>query len=161
MSCSKCKKNLVALLDGELDSALTTDLRDHLAGCASCQGELAKLDGTLEAMARHRAPPPSPSFDSDFARRLRLAKAEREEKPKRARRFWMFGGFAGAAAAAAIALFALGVWRNGPTAPAKVAEIELAQNLELLENYDVVSSLDALEDFEIVSNLDSLLEEEG
>jgi anti-sigma factor RsiW len=160
MSCRKQQKNLSALLDGELDDALAQSLSEHLARCASCQKEKAKLERSMQALGTYAVPSPSPSFDSDFSRRLRLAKAE-QEKARSPRRFLLWGGFATATAAAAIALFALGVWRGGPAAPAQIVDVELAQNLELLEDYDVVSSLDILEDFDVVSNLDSLMEDEG
>ncbi len=55
MECDEAHRRLDAFLDGELGESDRTDLRDHIAGCAECRAEIAKLEQLREGI-RQSAP---------------------------------------------------------------------------------------------------------
>ena len=51
--CATIKQELVAYLDGELEAARTTEIREHVAACAGCRreaDEFAAVWNTLDAV---------------------------------------------------------------------------------------------------------------
>jgi len=59
MTCAENREQYSALLDGELPAAERTRVEAHLAGCAECSAELARLAqmlGMLHALPAERAP---------------------------------------------------------------------------------------------------------
>jgi anti-sigma factor RsiW len=161
MSCSKCRRNLSAWLDGELPRELAQEVERHLSQCESCaarRAELEALEGALDGMAPAE---PSAGFDAAFARRLQEARrAQRRSRGEEKERWrgWLWPALA-AVSAACVAVVVVVVLRAGqpapPTRPA--GEVVLARNLELLRNYDVVANLEALEDADVVMDLDALM----
>ncbi len=131
----------------------------HIEGCAACRGELGNLRKVLSAVDTLPQISPSVGFDSAFARKLTDAKREarkQESKTPWWRRWWV-PALAGALAAAALVF----VLRSGPqqalAPPAEQAsDTEVAEHLDLLQNYELVEQLDVLEDVDLVAALDEL-----
>ncbi len=48
MECQSCSKALTALIDGELDSEKSRDIREHLSICSPCQSEHDSLFESLQ-----------------------------------------------------------------------------------------------------------------
>lgn len=67
MRCSKARKGLGALLDGELDPTAAGELRGHIESCLSCRSALEELESVESFLGDALAPPPVPS---GFAARL-------------------------------------------------------------------------------------------
>ena len=149
-------EDLTALADGALPPAQAEEVRGHLAGCASCRAEQARIAAALSAL-RTLAPAPEPS--PWFAARLTARLEEEARRPRGLGRFlaafaprWRIAVPAGlAVVAASIGLVAMRA-KNA-------SEHELAVHLELLEDYEVVASVglvESAEDAEIVAHLDEL-----
>lgn len=151
-------EDLTALADGALPEERAREVRAHLAGCADCKAEQARLSAALSLLSRlPAAPEPSPFFGT----RLAAAIAEEERKPRglleRLSVRWRLAIPAGAVAAAGLAAF-LGVRAQ------RAEERAIAEHLELLSDYEVVASLDAVEteeDADVVAHLDELQPKEG
>jgi len=148
--------DLTALLDGALDEVRRLEVERHLAGCTTCSGELARLAGALSALAAlPPPPPPAPGFEQRFYARLAREAPQRRSFLDRlsARSLrWLVP------AAGLATVLAVGLWvrRAGER-----AELEMAGNLDLLENYVEVASLGVVEtpeDLEVVAHLDELRE---
>ena len=153
------RADLTALLDGALPPDRAEELRRHLAGCPDCAAEERRLRGALSLLgALPPAPEPSPFFATRLEARLR------EEREKRVGFFarlvaarWKLA--VPAAALAAAALVTTAVLRH-----AHARELAVAEQLELLEDYEAVASLgdvDSPEDAMVVAQLDDLERAEG
>jgi anti-sigma factor RsiW len=162
MKCSKCEQNLSALLDGELGESLAAEMRTHLDGCPACATGAAKMQAVLSLVDGLPALTPGADFDEQFRRKL--VQARREQRiaaalPRQWAWWWRLRVPALATAAAlGTAVVAVTIVGRGPAGPGPASELMLAQNLELLRDYEVVQNLDALEDYDLVANLDSLLQ---
>jgi len=147
------REDLTALLDGALPASRRAEVEAHLAGCGACRAERERLAAVLSACAAlPPGPPPAPGFEQRFYARLAREKGVRPSAWRRLRlspwRFAVPAAGLGAAAAVAVA-----VWQ------ARADRLEMAQHLDLLENYVVVASLDSVEsaeDVEVVTHLDEL-----
>jgi anti-sigma factor RsiW len=165
--CSKCTKHLSAFLDGELPGALAEAVRAHVTGCPACADRLERLRALHGALDQLPTQQPSDRFDGAFARRLQAAKRDQRAAvpASRPRWGWRLPAFAAAAAGlCAVVVVAVLALRSPPPrtdAPDAGDELELAMNLELLQDYDVVANLEALEDFEVVKRMEELPVEEA
>jgi len=147
--------DLTALLDGALAPERRRDVEAHLAACAACRAERDRIASALAAVAALPPPPaPAPGLEQRFYVRL----ARESDRPSLlgrvgALRWRVLAPIAGAGAAAALAV--------GIAVRHRAAEADLARNLDLLENYELVASLGAAEtaeDVEVVAHLHELPE---
>jgi anti-sigma factor RsiW len=147
-------EELTALLDGALAPDEERSVRSHLAGCASCQVEEARLRGATALLgALPLPPPPSPAFAAALEARLAAERGRGAGMLERLLgRRWRLA--IPAAAAAAATLVAVGSIRQD-----RARERDVAARLDLLEEYAVVASLgdvETAEDAEVVAHLDEL-----
>ncbi len=70
MKCSKCKRLLMELSEGQLEGALAQSIREHLAGCDSCRRELYGLQSSLHLMDDAKRFEAIPDPPADFAERV-------------------------------------------------------------------------------------------
>ena len=76
---TNCKMVDEKLADLLLDThAVPTKVQAHVAECGDCQGELAKLEATMQLLDTWEAPEPSPYFLTRLGARMR---EEREAAP--------------------------------------------------------------------------------
>ena len=158
-------EDLTALADGALPPARAEQVREHLGSCAACRAELDRLAAAAAALRRlPPAPEPSPLFAARLAARL-----AREGRPRRS-----FGARLAAwldpaplrwklAAPAAAAVLAGGVVFAAVRIQ-RAEERAVAENLDLLLEYEAVSSLGdvaSAEDAAVVAMLDELAPAEG
>ncbi|HVE86974.1 MAG TPA: zf-HC2 domain-containing protein [Myxococcales bacterium] len=165
MSC-EFEEDLTAYVDRELPPLRARQLEGHLPGCSGCTATLALLQRTASALASMPAFAPSAQLRRDVLTRIS------EEVPLSDRLKELLLGWLrpqvmlpalSAAAVVALAIIATQVTRgprgSGPgDAPLMVAdasELELAQNLDLVEDLDVVG-LESPEDLEVVERLQEL-----
>lgn len=153
MSCT-FEEELTAYVDGELSVARRAEVEAHLGTCAGCRSTEALLRGAVARMAELPGFTPSPD-----TRRAVLAKVEALPPPLRERllallRPTVLVPSLGLAAAVGLAVFYSGRDSQG-LEMADAGALELAANLELVEDYDVVG-LDSFEDLEVVENLHEL-----
>jgi anti-sigma factor RsiW len=156
MRCRSCEKQLSAWLDGELAPGRAAEVEAHVAACPACAARAARLREVSALVDGLPSPVPSPEFAAGFRRKLAQARQVEREAAERPRRwFFRLPALATAATAACALVLGLTLLRRDP-ALERPPEAELAQNIELLRDYEVVSNLDALEDFEAIASLDAL-----
>jgi anti-sigma factor RsiW len=153
MKIDPCKDPtlLSTLLDGELPPEQSAAVRRHLDRCPGCRRQYDILRQN-DAMVRGMAPlTPSADFDRTFWHKV----AQWDERRNSRSWFQVLWGrwrpalAAGVAAAAAVVIFiAIGVNR-GPTPE----EVFIAQNMELLEDFDMIDHLDILEQLDAVETM--------
>lgn len=150
------REELTALLDGALEPGRRSEVEAHLAACPACRTGRDRLAAALAVLRDLPAPPPpSPGFEARFWARL----ARGQDRPRgalvrlAALRWRLIGPLAGAAAAAAVVAVLV--------ARQRADEMRMAQNLDLLDQYELVASLgdvESSEDVEVVTHLDELKE---
>lgn len=151
---SHVSEELTALLDDALAPDEERAVRSHLAGCASCRAEEARLRGAVALLgALPPAPPPSPAFAAGLEARLQ---AERGRGPGLLERLlgrrWRLA-IPVAAAAAVTVVAGISVRHD------RARERDVAAQLDLLEDFAVVASLgdvETAEDAEVVAHLHEL-----
>lgn len=153
MSC-RFEDDLTAYEDGELRAEDRQRLDAHLPGCEGCAAALSSIRRAGAVLAKLPEPQPSPA--------LRRAVLSRLDQPAPQERSWLREAltarrlavtFGGAAAAAGL-VFAVQL-RQPDLQVSDPAQLELAANLELLEDFDVVG-LESPEDLEVVGQLHEL-----
>jgi predicted anti-sigma-YlaC factor YlaD len=145
MNCSDVSKGLVAYLDRRSDSADRQEIERHLGSCAECRTraeQFRALWGVMDEM-----PVIEPSFAFDARVRQRVA-----AEPVRRWYEWMVPQPRLALSAALLAVLAVWMVKTSPvntsetqtTATVQQEDFNAIKNLNVLENYDVVTSMDAL-----------------
>ncbi len=149
-------EELTALVDGALSPAERAAVEAHLSGCDACRAEREALARAVTALAAVPPPaPPRPGFEQRFYARLAREAPRRRPLLERLAAHplrWLVPA-TGLAAALAVAV---GVERSRTR-----SDLEMAQNLDLLENYVEVASLgvvETAEDVDVVVHLDELRE---
>jgi len=142
MNCEKVSQELVAYLDGRMDSAERRETEEHIASCAACRERAEQFRRVWTVM--DEVPVIEPSFGFDARVRQRVA-----AEPTRA--WWAWFAPQARLAFSAVLLIALTVWvakrpsnPAGGTAASTEQDFNAIQQLGVLENYDVVTKMDAL-----------------
>jgi hypothetical protein len=99
MNCALCRDRLPLLLYGDLDAAVATEVRGHLAGCPKCRHELAALQQVRQALDGVPVPPTEVDLP-------RLYQEAVEQQRRRARR-WRLAAVAVGGLAAVLAFVVL------------------------------------------------------
>ena len=153
MSCT-FEEDLTAYVDGELPPARRAEVEAHLGTCEECRSTEALLRRTLTSLSALPEFKPSPD-----TRRAVLAKVDALPLPLRERlkallRPSVLVPSLGLAAAMGVVVLFAGKESQSldVTDP---GTLELAANLELVEDYDIVG-LDSSEDLEVIENLHEL-----
>ena len=146
------RENLVAYLEGELDSSTRETVSAHLADCESCRAEISRqrqLDAALAGLPRLE---PSPGFEARFWARL-ARERDGPTWPGARLLAWLSPlrvglGLGGAAAVALILVFRLG----GPAVLEPDADWEIvvdSESYELFsEDVELLEILEILEDWD-------------
>jgi anti-sigma factor RsiW len=145
MNCSDVSKNLIAYLDRRANSAERQDMERHLTTCVDCRQRAEQFRALWSVM--DEMPVIEPSFGFDARVRQRVA-----AEPQRRWFEWLVPQPRLALSAALLAVMAVWLVKTSPvnhneTASPAVAQQEdfnAIKNLDVLENYDVVTSMDAL-----------------
>lgn len=152
MSCT-FEEELTAYIDGELPAARRAEVQTHLGTCAGCKSTEALLRGTVASMAR--LPEFVPSAET---RRAVMAKVDALPPPLKERLMALLRPSVLVPSMGLAAALALAVYTSGESQSVDAADegaLELAMNMELMEDYDVVG-LDSSEDMEVIANLHEL-----
>lgn len=152
MSCA-FEEDLTAYIDSELPAARRAEVEAHLGTCADCKRTEALLRGAVARLAE--LPEFVPSADT---RRAVLAKVEALPPPLKERLLALLRPPVLVPSLGLAAALAAVVYVSGDSQGMEVPDagtLELAANMELMEDYDVVG-LDSFEDLEVVENLHEL-----
>jgi anti-sigma factor RsiW len=158
-------EDLTALVDGALPPARAKEIERHLEACATCRAERDRLAAAASAF---RALPPAPEPSPLFAARL-AARLAREERPRgswaaRLSAWVNPSSFRWKLAAPAAAVALAGGVVFAAVRIQRAEETAVAENLDLLLDYEAVSSLGdvaSAEDAEVVAMLDEIEPREG
>jgi anti-sigma factor RsiW len=153
MSCP-FEEDLTAYVDAELPPARRAEVEAHLRGCAGCQGTEALLRRTLARLAELPEPVRSTATRREVLAKVKALPPPLWERLRVLLRPTVLVPAAGLAAVAGLALYAA-----APSEPLlevpDAGTLELAMNLEVVEDYDVVG-MDDGEDLEVIAHLHEL-----
>lgn len=153
--CWWVRRDLTALIDGELKEYRAAAVREHLARCAGCAREHAELDATV-AKLRQRLPALFAGLEVAAEPLLRRVRRQVSEAGTSRPASWFKQPAAVAAVVAAtLLLFAVA----GVLEPVLIAvgvqdppEV-LVEQPEMFRDYAMFEHLDAIENFDAVLNL--------
>jgi anti-sigma factor RsiW len=156
MNCNDVSRGLVAYLDRRANSAERQEIEQHLTACAGCRTRAAQFRALWGVM--DELPVIEPSFGFDARVRQRVA-----AEPQRRWFGWIIPQPRLALSAALLALLAVWMVKTPPvnshtdmtTASVQQEDFNAIQNLDVLENYDVVTSMDALSELAPAGTPDS------
>ena len=154
MSCG-FEEDLTAYVDGELPPARRAEVETHLGTCAGCRATHALLRNAVARLADLPAFEPSPHTRRAVLAKLDALPVPWWERLKGLLRPVVLVPSVGLAAAVVVALRVVGPGAEAPPELADPAVMELAANLEVVEDYEVLG-LDSAEDLEVVANLHEL-----
>lgn len=145
---------LTALLDGALPPERADEVRRHLATCLTCAAQEQRLRGALALLgALPPAPEPSPFFATRLEARLR------QEPARRTGFFSWIAAHRSRLAVPAAGLAVLAIATTVSIRETRGRERAMAEQLELLEDYEAIASLGDVEradDALVIAQLDEL-----
>lgn len=153
MSCP-FEEDMTAYVDAELPPARRAEVEAHLRGCAECQGLERLLRTTVTLMAELPEPAVSTATRRQVLAKLDALPPTPRERLRALLRPWVLVPALGLAAAAGGVLFTT-LPREPALELADEGTLELAMNLDVVEDYDVVG-LENADDLEVVAHLDEL-----
>jgi len=147
MKCEDVSNELMAYVDGRASAGARRSIEDHLAGCAACRARVEEFRKVWSVL--DDAPAIEPSFGFDARLRQRIA-----AEPQRPRFFGFMPqprlALSMALLAAMLVLVVKLPMRNSvmqlQSAAVQQEDFNAIKNLNVLENYDVVTKLGALSD---------------
>jgi hypothetical protein len=143
-------------MDGELAGPVMDRMRIHLGKCPVCRSSLEKIESANALMLEIPGMEPSADFDLHFQEKLAALTAPDAPKPGIFHSLWTFLSTTwrpyalGTAAAGALAFFILTGSNDSGLA---VEEIFLAENLEILQEYELVSNLEFFENLDLIETM--------
>jgi anti-sigma factor RsiW len=149
MNCSDVSRSLVAYLDRRANSAERRDFEAHLTTCGDCRARAERfraLWGVLDDM-----PAIEPSFTFDARVRQRVA-----AEPRRTWFTWLVPQPRLAVSAAMLAVLAVWMVKTGPVNHSDGAPVAMAQQQGQQEDFEAIKNLNVLENFDVVTSMDAL-----
>ena len=142
MKCDEVRLLLVSLADGALAGARAEAVRQHVAGCAACREELARLAADVELLRRDEKPEVPAYLGSRIMAGIRERQAQARPWLAAAAPVGQFGLSRALVRIAAVVLVAVGLWlgtalARGMVGPQQSLTDRLAQfGIELLNEED-------------------------
>jgi hypothetical protein len=152
-------------LDGELNPEKTESVNQHLKGCPTCSRGLAAIKNTWAMLGELEEIQPQQGYVGRFWTKLSLEKTWGE-------RFWAglemeihqrkwVPAMATICIVAIIGLLSANNYiqlqrTDQLLADLSEEDLEMVENMDLAENFNLIMELDFFEDFNIITNLDSL-----
>jgi anti-sigma-K factor RskA len=144
MSCNRMESRILAYVDGRLKASEQREMETHLADCAACRMRVNEFRAVTNLLDELPMIEPSGAFDA----RVRARVAAEPVKQS----WWAWLAPSPRVAFAASMLLLATVWigsRPGNTPainPPSVDQDQIASDLPVLENYDVLSNFEPLSD---------------
>ena len=151
-------------MDHELSETGMNEIRSHLNECPDCRAHLTRFQKATDLLLDMPELAPSAEFDSRFQEKLAAASVTAVpgkvlSNPTRLWAIWrrrmvamLFSAWRpyliGAAAMGVLALF---IFKNS-SGSLTLEELLLAENLEILQEYEILSDLDLFEYWDVVEN---------
>ena len=145
MNCTEVSKGLIAYLDRRADSAERHEIERHLISCNDCRARAEQFRALWGVMDEMPLIEPSFSFDARVRQRVTA-------EPARGWLGWLVPQPRLALSAALLAAMAVWTVKTSPvrtvvlptTASIQQEDFNAIKNLDVLENYEVLTSMDAL-----------------
>jgi anti-sigma factor RsiW len=144
MSCNRMESRILAYVDGRLKASEQREMETHLAECVACRMRVSEFRAVTNLLDELPMIEPSGAFDA----RVRARVAAEPVKQS----WWAWLAPSPRVAFAASMLLLATVWigaRPGSTPslnPPAVDADQIATDLPVLENYDVLSNFEPLSD---------------
>ncbi len=158
--CEHFSEDLVLLAYDELDESRKKELKKHLAGCLSCQTELSKLKIFKKEVKN--------AFDADeFSENFLQSNLESIKSAvsnRRSSKSWI-PRFAGAAAAACIITITLVIGTNTKKTSTKRPDQIVASSIQHTirngtDDNQIVAQIEILENLDVLENILNIVEED-
>ena len=141
MSCSRMENRILGYVDGRLKEGERLEMEKHLSTCAACLlrvNEFRAVTGLLDELPLIE---PSSAFD------IRVHARVAAEPAKQSWWAWLTPSPRVAFAASMLLLATVWIGSRGPDSSLSAADVEkINQNMQVLENYDVISDFAPLSD---------------
>lgn len=138
--------------DAELPDHQMEEIRSHLKECEACRKQLALVQQTDQLIRTMPEIEPSRNFEKNFWKKI----ADMEEKKNHGPIFALFQfRYKPFAMASLTAMIIAGfvLWSNAPNSP-ELNEVVIAENLELLQNFQEINHLELLENWDNILKSD-------
>lgn len=146
---------LWAFLDNELPDSQALDVHRHLGTCSDCLKKLQDMKETYDLLENFPEVEPSSAFDRTFWQKI--ADEGAHQKARNWKGFFPFSWrpvlTAGLAASMAVGLF-FGIFQYRSHQSFSQEDIFMAENIELLSDYDLIRHLDLLEYWETIDGIE-------
>jgi anti-sigma factor RsiW len=134
MSCSRMEKKIMGYVDGRLKEGERLEMEKHLLACVACQLRVNEFRAVNVLLDELPMIEPSAAFDVRVHARVSAEPAKQS--------WWAWFAPAPRVAFAASMLLLATVWLGSRPAdnPLSAADVDkINQNMQVLENYDVIS----------------------
>jgi anti-sigma factor RsiW len=141
MSCSRMEKKIMGYVDGRLKEGERLEMDKHLSTCAACRVRVNEFRAVNVLLDELPMIEPSAAFDVRMQARVAAEPAKQS--------WWAWFAPSPRVAFAASMLLLATVWLGSRPAdnPLSAADVEkINQNMQVLENYDVISDFAPLSD---------------
>jgi len=141
-----------AFTDGELPDSQMEEIRSHLEACEACRKQLAMLQQADRLIRNIPEIEPSRNFEKNFWKKI----DEMEEKKNRRSIFAFFQFRYQPFVMASLTMMILAgfvLWSHTPRSP-ELNEVVIAENLELLQNFQEIRHLELLENWDNIMKSD-------
>lgn len=162
MDCHEIKKLIPLYLDHELSEADRQKVEAHLQICPDCRREARMLEKSWDLLVEIKAVEPDPNYLARFwksvdARMPWYAGIYQDVLAAFQRRRWA-PALAGALIVVLIATIAAVQFLQKPKDLAGLAELdetelEMVADIDLAEHYEIINELDFFTDFDVIENL--------
>jgi anti-sigma factor RsiW len=134
MSCSRMENKILGYVDGRLKESERLEMEKHLATCAACRVRVNEFRAVNVLLDELPVIEPSAAFDTRMQARVAAEPVKQS--------WWVWFAPSPRAVLAAAMLLLATVWIGSRRAESSLsaADIEkINQNMQVLENYDVIS----------------------
>jgi anti-sigma factor RsiW len=141
MSCSRIEKKIMGYVDGRLKEGERLEMDKHLSTCAACRVRVNEFRAVNVLLDELPMIEPSAAFDVRMQARVAAEPAKQS--------WWAWFAPSPRVAFAASMLLLATAWLGSRPAdnPLSAADVEkINQNMQVLENYDVISDFAPLSD---------------
>src|SRR5579862_5179778 len=152
MSCSKMENRILGYIDGRLKESERLEIEKHLSTCGACQMRVTEFRAVSGLLDELPVIEPSPAFDA----RVRARVAAEPAKQSWWASLLPSPRVAFAASMLLLAIVWLGIQPNRPA-----LDVKNADDLTVLENYDVLSNFSQLSELPPASPGDDETQQEN
>ena len=165
MNCQTIQELLPLYMDDVLSSKEQLTIKEHLANCPVCQGELKSFEESWDFLTQWKDVAPNPNFVSRFWTRAAVQPSPWYQNIGRYVRTGL-RDIRLPSAAALVCLMVMVSWLSvnhfsriqeaeRTLSTLNEENLEMVNTIELTENYDVIQDIDFLQDMDLIERMDT------